>query len=165
MKRLFIGIGSNLGDRAANITDAVRRVADLPGVAVRAASSVYETEPVGGPPQGRYLNCAVEALSETPPHELLCRLKVIEKDMGRRKSVRHGPRLIDLDILLYGDLVMVEQDLTVPHAELPRRAFALIPLLEIDADLVHPALHRPLKQLLADLGEQSAVKPYSKPPL
>lgn len=164
MKRLFIGIGSNLGDRGVNIVDAAHRVAALKGVAVHTASSIYETEPVGGPPQGWYLNYVIEALSDIPPRELLREFKGIEKEMGRGKSVRNGPRVIDIDILLYGDLVIEEKDLTVPHEELHRRAFALIPLLEIDGDLVHPTLHKPLKQLLAELGAQPAVKLYTEPP-
>jgi 2-amino-4-hydroxy-6-hydroxymethyldihydropteridine diphosphokinase len=164
MKRLFIGIGSNLGDRGVNIVDAAHRLAALKGVAVHTASSIYETEPVGGPPQGWYLNCVIEALSDIPPRELLRKLKGIEKKMGRGKSVRHGPRVIDLDILLYGDLVIEEKDLTIPHARLHKRPFVLTPLLEIDRDLVHPSLHKPIKELLADLGTGPAVIPFAPPP-
>ena len=164
MDRLFIGIGSNVGDRRANIIGAVRRIAALPHLTVQSSSSIYETEPVGGPPQGRYLNCVLEAISKTAPRSLLGELKGIEKEMGRRKSVRHGPRVIDLDILLYGDLVIEEKDLTVPHADLHRRAFVLIPLLEIDGNLVHPALHQPLKRLVADCSKCPTVRPFAPPP-
>jgi len=164
MSRLFIGIGSNVGDRQANIIGAVRRIAVLPHLTVQSSSSIYETEPVGGPPQGRYLNCVLEALSKTAPRRLLGELKGIEKEMGRRKSVRHGPRVIDLDILLCGDIVLDEDVLKIPHAELHKRAFVLIPLLEIDENLVHPTLHQPLKQLLADCSTRPAVKPFAPPP-
>ena len=165
MNRLFIGIGSNVGDRHRELLDAIKRVATLPDTTVRSASSIYETEPVGGPPQEWYLNCVIEAESGLHPLDLLKALKGIERAMGRKESVRHGPRVVDLDILLYGDLFVEEKDLTIPHRELHKRAFVLIPLLEIDENLIHPCLHKPLKQLLADLGKTPAVKLYPTPPI
>jgi 2-amino-4-hydroxy-6-hydroxymethyldihydropteridine diphosphokinase len=132
--RAFIGLGSNLGDRRAHLQAAV---AALPDVA--AVSPVYETAPVGGPGQGRYLNCVVELATDRSPHELLAVALAIETAAGRVRAERWGPRPIDVDILLMGELELDAPDLVVPHPRLWDRAFVLVPLHDLAPDLVAPA--------------------------
>jgi 2-amino-4-hydroxy-6-hydroxymethyldihydropteridine diphosphokinase len=135
--RAFVGLGSNLGDRLENLALAVEGL-KARGVAVLAASSVYETDPVG-PPQPDYLNAAVAVGSDLPASELVAVLKQVEADIGREQTERWGPRIIDLDLLLYGDQTVAEPGVTVPHPELTNRAFALVPVLEIDDDVELPS--------------------------
>lgn len=135
--RVFIGLGSNLGDRLANLERAVEALQSR-GIEVRRVSSVYETDPVG-PPQPDFLNAVCEIWTELAPRDLLAELKAIEEEVGRRRKERWGPREIDLDLLLYGDLQVDEPGLTVPHRELTRRDFVLVPLLELDPNLELPS--------------------------
>jgi 2-amino-4-hydroxy-6-hydroxymethyldihydropteridine diphosphokinase len=135
--RAFVGLGSNLGDRLGNLASAVRGL-KARGIDVVAASSVYETDPVG-PPQPDYLNAAVAVSSDLPATELVAVLKQVEADIGREQTERWGPRIIDLDLLLYGDQTVGEPGVTVPHPELTNRAFALVPVLEIDDDVELPS--------------------------
>lgn len=133
----YIGLGSNLGDRLDNLRRAVAAL-NQAGVMVRKVSSVYETDPVG-PPQPDFLNAVCEIETELSPRELLARLKAIESEMGREPGERWGPRNIDLDLLLYGDEVIDEPDLNVPHPEMINRRFVIAPLLEIAPDLILPS--------------------------
>lgn len=137
MSRAFIGLGSNVGDRLANLAEAVSALQERK-IRVAAVSSVYETEPVG-PPQDDFLNAAVEVETVFSPRDLVAELKSIEREAGRRSGPRWGPRVIDLDLLLYGNETFAEPDLSVPHAELTNRAFVLVPVLEIDPDLELPS--------------------------
>lgn len=136
--RAFIGLGSNLGDRWAELSAAVAalgRYGDVAGV-----SRVYETEPVGGPPgQGRYLNCVVELATEATPRALLERCRALESAAARVRTVRHGPRTLDADVLLVGDAVVDEADLTVPHPRMWERRFVLAPLADLAPEVVGPA--------------------------
>jgi 2-amino-4-hydroxy-6-hydroxymethyldihydropteridine diphosphokinase len=159
--RAYVGLGSNLGLREVNIGQAIRRMGLLSQTLVRRQSAVMETKPVGGPPgQGDYLNAVVELSTELRPVELLQGLLAIEGAMGRNRGceVRHGPRVIDLDILLFDQVVCELPGLRLPHPRLAERLFVLVPLAELVPDLQHPVLKCPIRQLL----EQAAAAP---PPL
>jgi len=147
-----IALGSNLGDREGNLREAVRRMGALGRVA--AVSGFYDTEPVGYLDQPRFLNAAVLLETELLPVELLRRLLGIEQEMGRDRANAppKGPRVIDLDLLLYGELVMQSAELTVPHPAMHERAFVLAPLAEIAVGMLHPVLHRSIGELLALLS-------------
>lgn len=135
--RAYVGLGSNLGDRLDNLKRAVELLLEK-GLAVMEASSVYETDPVG-PPQPDYLNAAVAIDCDLLPAELVAVLKRVEAEIGREQSERWGPRVIDLDLLLYGEETVAEPGVTVPHSELTNRAFAMVPILEIDDDVELPS--------------------------
>ena len=152
MARVFIGIGSNEGERLSNLSRAAQALAQLPTTRLVQMAPIYETAPVGGPPQGDYLNTVVELDTPIAPRELLAYLKALETQFGRRPSdVRWGPRIIDLDILLHGETVMSEADLTIPHPLLHRRRFVLEPLADIASELIHPVLKKSIRQLLDEL--------------
>ncbi|MBP6943480.1 MAG: 2-amino-4-hydroxy-6-hydroxymethyldihydropteridine diphosphokinase [Candidatus Omnitrophica bacterium] len=139
----FIALGSNLGDRRANIMKAIELLKSAGKVEIMKVSSLHETEPEGGPPQGKFLDGAAEIRTELSPHELLAHLKQVEQETGRRPSgVRWGPREIDLDILLYGDLTVNDPDLTIPHPLLHLRAFMAGPLAEIAPGAFHPVIRK-----------------------
>ena len=153
MKRIYLGLGTNLGDRAANLAEALRRLPDA-GVLVRSVSSVYETEPRDLAEQPWFLNQVVEGETGAFPIQLLRRLQAIEREMGRRKSVPKGPRLIDLDLLLYGTKVIRTPVLEVPHPRLAERRCVLEPLAEIAPGLEHPVLRKPVRELLRGVAGQ-----------
>jgi len=129
---IFIGLGSNLGDRAAHIRDALRELAEAGDIQVVACSRSHETDPVGGPPgQPRYLNAAAELVTDLAPRDLLARLLEIERRHGRQRSVPNAPRTLDLDLLLYRDRQIDEPGLHVPHPRMWDRPFVMEPLAEI----------------------------------
>jgi len=138
MTNAFVGIGSNLGDREATLRRAVELLAAEEGIEVVAVSELRETEPVGPVEQGPFVNGAVRLATELPPHELLERLLAIEQRLGRIRKKRFGPRTIDLDLLVYGEQVIDEPGLTIPHPRLHERRFALDPLAELAPDLAIP---------------------------
>lgn len=144
----YVGIGSNLGDREGNIEAALRELARVPGVRLRRRSPLYETDPVGGPPQGRFLNGVAEVELQIPPGELLSVLLRIEEMLGRERTVRWGPRAVDLDLLIFGDEVREEADLVIPHPRLAEREFVLRPLADLDRDLPVPPGGRTVGSLL-----------------
>jgi 2-amino-4-hydroxy-6-hydroxymethyldihydropteridine diphosphokinase len=147
---VFIGIGSNEGDREANCMKAIEHLKQK-GIAARKASSMYETEPWGLKEQPKFINMAVEAETGLSPEELLKALKEVEKEMGRKETVRWGPRIIDLDILLYDDAVINMEHLHIPHPLLHKRDFVLLPLSEIAPDKIHPVLKKNIRQLKEEL--------------
>jgi len=158
--QVFIGIGSNQGDRAANISQAVASLGAVDGVRVVQTATVIETEAVGGPPQGPYLNTVVELDTVLAPRELLSALKAIEQQLGRNpESERWGPRPIDLDLLLYSDWVFHTVELTVPHPRLHERMFVLEPLAQLAPDAVHPLLRQSIATLRARLVPAASVSP------
>ena len=131
----FIGIGSNLGVREDNIRRAIDYLSKYKGIKIDKVSRIIETEPQGGPPQGKYLNGVIKVNTDLSPRELLRALQSIENMMGRVRTVRFGPRIIDLDILLYGDKTVDEPELKIPHPEMFKRKFVIEPLLEIEPKL------------------------------
>jgi len=156
--KAFIGLGSNLGDREAMIRIALDDLARLPGTKVMHASSLYDTEPVGDEEQPHFLNAVAEIETELSARQLLWNLLLIEKRLGRVRTHRYGPRTIDLDLLTYGQLIIDEPDLQVPHPEMGKRSFVLVPLLEIDPLATHPATGEPLAALL----EKIATRPPTR---
>ena len=156
MTRAYVGLGANLGDREATM----RRAIELLGDEVVAVSTFRETDPVGYEDQPAFLN-AVACLETTlSPRSLLEALLGIEAELGRSRTFRNAPRTIDLDLLLYDDLVIGEPGLEVPHPRLHERAFVLVPLADVGPDLVHPRLQRTVAALLRDLGETAGVRPW-----
>jgi 2-amino-4-hydroxy-6-hydroxymethyldihydropteridine diphosphokinase len=134
--RAYLALGSNLGDRAGNLQGAVDGLARAPGTRVVAVSRVYETEPVGGPDQGAYLNAVVEVATDLDPHALLAVGQQLERAAQRVRTERWGPRTLDVDVLLYDETEIDTEDLVVPHPRMWERAFVLVPLRDIAPDLV-----------------------------
>ncbi len=157
MTRGYLGLGSNIGDRRAHLQAAVTGLS-AEGVRVLASSSVYVTEPVGLVlEQPEFLNACVEIETAHPPERLLDACKSVERAVGRTAGVRHGPRVIDVDLLLLGAIELRGDRLTLPHPEVSSRRFVLVPLLELDPDLTLPH-GAPLARSLAALGEGQAVR-------
>lgn len=158
MKTAYIGIGSNLGDKENNLREAASRLSQIDGTALRRASSLYYTEPVGGAPQPWYFNAVQEVETSLGPEELLNELLRIEVEMGRiRSGLCDAPRIIDLDILIFGGCVIDTDSLTVPHPHLPVRRFVLEPLVEISEELVCPRTGITMAELLQNLDDTHKV--------
>jgi 2-amino-4-hydroxy-6-hydroxymethyldihydropteridine diphosphokinase len=157
MNGIYLSLGSNIGARAGNIA---RALAELPehGVRVVGRSSLYETEPVEFLAQGWFLNCVVEVETDLAPVELMRALLDIERAMGRERVAPKGPRIIDVDILLYGSRVVREADLEIPHPRMAERRFVLVPFAEIAPGGVHPVLKKTVAELLAETADRSEVR-------
>jgi 2-amino-4-hydroxy-6-hydroxymethyldihydropteridine diphosphokinase len=152
----FVGLGSNLGDRAAQIDGAIAALGRAAGVIVRRVSSLYETEPLGGPPcQGMFLNAVAQLETELEPIELLRVLQRIEAQFGRERTVRWGERTLDLDLLLFEDRIIETPELSVPHPRMRGRRFVLEPLVEVAPAAVDPETGRAFAATLAELKERS----------
>jgi 2-amino-4-hydroxy-6-hydroxymethyldihydropteridine diphosphokinase len=153
----YIALGSNLGDRERLLRDALARLGATPGVRVRRVSSFLETPAVGGPPDSPpFLNAAAAVETTRGPRELLDRMLEIERDLGRERREKWGPRTIDMDLLLYGDRVTDEPGLIVPHPLLHERRFVLEPLAEVGAEAVHPLKKKTVGELLAELPRRES---------
>ena len=144
---VYLALGSNLGDRLANLKEAIAAL--TPQMNVKAKSQVYETPPWGYEDQPKFLNQVVRAKTYLEPEQLLKHLKRLEVALGRKESFPNGPRLIDIDILFYDDLVLKTPALVIPHPRLHERAFVLMPLMDIDPDLVHPVSKKSVREMMA----------------
>lgn len=153
MHIVYISIGSNLGDREKNCAEAVRLL-HLNNVHVKKQSRMYETEPWGMKDQPKFINMAIEAETDKKPEELLGVLKEIEKKIGRAETTKWGPRVIDLDILFYDDIILKTDNLEIPHPLLHEREFVLKPLCEIAPDKKHPVTGKTVKEMLNQLFAQ-----------
>ncbi len=159
-KLVYLSLGSNVGDRAANLNAAIERLRTLGEVV--AVSSFYETEPVEFAGQPWFLNCAVKLNTEKMPKQLLNAVLEIEKEMGRKRLKKKGPRTIDIDILLFGNSIIDTKGLTVPHPAMHERRFVLEPLAEIAPEVRHPVFKRTAWELRDTLPPGQAVKRLSK---
>jgi len=157
MKIAYLGLGSNLGDRNANLADAINRLA-CDTVRILRTSSIWETAPRDVLDQPWFLNQVVEVESDLLPRQLFQRIQRIEREMGRQRRMPKGPRLIDIDILLYGNAVVKSDDLEIPHPRMTERRFVLAPLAELAPDLRHPVSKHTVRELLAEVAGQSAQK-------
>jgi 2-amino-4-hydroxy-6-hydroxymethyldihydropteridine diphosphokinase len=164
LHKVYLSLGSNLGDRALHIKKALKRLEEE-GVHITLRSSMYETEPVEFRKQGWFLNCAVEAETELTPKQLLRVIRNIEKDLGRKRMVRSGPRTLDIDILIYDDVLIRGEELEIPHPRMAQRGFVLRPMAEIAPTLRHPELHLTMAQLLAATSDRSQVLPWPRAPI
>ncbi len=161
--RVFIGIGSNVGDSEGNCIRSITEMIKDGRLRFQGVSSLYRTSPVSTIPQDDFVNCAIFVSWAGSPLSLLEFLMGIENRMGRlRDGKKDSPRVIDLDILLFGNLVLQEHSLTIPHAELHKRRFAMVPCLEIDPQIIHPGLRRPLSTFLGKIDDQQSVERIRK---
>ena len=158
-KSVYLSLGSNLGDRAANLGEALTALA-FAGVRVTRRSSLYRTQPVDFEVQSWFLNCVVEAETVLMPRQLLHVTQRIERELGPRKLVRRGPRAVDIDILFYGATRMRTRELELPHPRVGERRFVLVPLSEIAPAFRHPTLQKTIAELLADAPDRSRVSKY-----
>jgi 2-amino-4-hydroxy-6-hydroxymethyldihydropteridine diphosphokinase len=156
--RVHIGIGSNLGDRRANTAEAIEKVSTLPGTRIVRASSLYESEPLGNA-KTWFVNSVIEVETDLGPEVLLKKLKAIEEAMGRKrvKGKRWGSRIIDLDILLFDQDVIDRRTLKIPHPEMHKRRFVLLPLAELAPQVVHPQLGQTVSTMLATVKDDKRV--------
>jgi 2-amino-4-hydroxy-6-hydroxymethyldihydropteridine diphosphokinase len=153
----IIGIGTNLGDRLANIRNAIDNLKEDSNIVSISVSRLYETKPIGYLEQPEFINGVIKVETRYSLHELFLFLKNVEKKMGRVKTVKYGPRLIDLDILFYGDAIYIDIDITVPHPQLHKRAFVLFPLSELCGDFMHPLYLKSIQSLKESLKENAGV--------
>lgn len=151
MTKVYAGLGSNLGNRRENIIRAIGRIDAHAEICVKERSGFYDTAPVGGPPQPDYVNCVIGLETEIEPQTLLKEFKKIEIELGRKPGVRWGPRVVDIDILLYGDRIVNEHNLRIPHERMQERVFVLEPLCEISPDIRHPVSGMSISELLEKL--------------
>ncbi len=152
--KVYLGVGSNLGNRANFLLKAKSILSKFPQTRFIRSSSVIETDPVGGPPQGKYLNAVWELQTSLSPREFKDKLREIEDQLGRKHSeVANAPREIDLDILFFGNKIVDEEQLKIPHPRLQERLFVLEPLAEIAPDLKHPVLKKTTKELLLEASK------------
>jgi 2-amino-4-hydroxy-6-hydroxymethyldihydropteridine diphosphokinase len=157
LKLAYLALGSNLGDRRANLASAVERL-HAPDLRVVRASSIYETEPRDVPDQPWFLNQVIETETDLFPRQLLARIQKIEREMGRKRIVSKGPRVIDLDILLFGEATVHAPDLEIPHPRMMERRFVLEPLAELAPELRHPQTRATVREMLSRVHDQAVRK-------
>lgn len=161
-ENVFLGLGTNLGDRLKNINDALEKIKKRKEIKFICSSSIYETEPWGIKQQNYFLNLVIKLETDFYPQELFEFAKKCEKEIGRKKRVKWQEREIDIDILFYGDLIINDTELTIPHKEIVNRKFVLIPLNEIAGDFIHPVLKKKIKLLLQNTKDTSDVKIFNE---
>ena len=154
----YIGIGSNLGTPGKNCIEAIEKISSTKDIKIISRSSFYQTEPIGEVQQDWFVNSAIKIKTNLSPTHLLSALLNIESAMGRTREEKWGPRLIDLDLLFYGNLILGKKSLTLPHPEIQKRKFVLIPMSEIAESLVHPTLKKTIKTLLQESSDGTVVK-------
>ena len=148
MPRVFLGLGSNIGDKEDHINKALTFISEL--YTLKKKSHLYLTEPIGNITQDWFLNCVVEIQTDVDPKKLLSTIKSIERKLGRTKTVKNGPRTIDIDILFYGDHILKTKTLVIPHPSIQERLFVLQPMMDIDPGVIHPVFKRSIHQLYHD---------------
>ncbi len=159
----YVGLGSNIGEKVRECEKAITEILKGDRHRLLAKSSLYRTEPVGYASQDWFVNGAIKIETSFQPHGLLRFLKDVETRLGRTEMFRWGPRLIDLDILFFGQEEIQSEELQIPHPLLHRRKFVLVPLVEIDRTLIHPVLKKTVRQLLEDLKEDQVVEKFLDP--
>lgn len=164
MEVVYVGLGTNVGDRLSNLIMARNRIDLIPGVRMQKVSSVYETEPVGTSDGNRFLNAACSIVTSLSSRELLHSLEAVESAMGRLEKGSMKSRIIDLDLLMYGSHTIQEEGLMVPHPRMHLRRFVLVPLCEIAPAALHPVLGRTICNILLELRDEKGVRFYSKFP-
>jgi len=155
---VYIGIGSNEGDRLTNIKQSISFISQLEGCEVEAASSLYETSPFGNLNQQNFYNTVIKISTSLNPKQLFYQLKEIEQKLGRVEHEKWGPRKIDLDILFYNDLIFSDEIITLPHKGIIYRDFVMIPLIEVEPDLVHPVFNKKVCDFINDLKIKNIIK-------
>jgi len=159
MNTIYLSLGANIGHRERNIGLAIQALASR-GMRVTRRSSLYETEPVDMKSKDWFLNCVVETETALAPEELMRVLLELERALGRERRVLHGPRIIDIDILLFGSSVVRTPDLEIPHPRMAERRFVLVPFAEIAPDVQHPVLKKTIAALLSETADRSEVRPW-----
>ncbi|MEJ2470054.1 MAG: 2-amino-4-hydroxy-6-hydroxymethyldihydropteridine diphosphokinase [Desulfuromonadales bacterium] len=160
MNTAYLGLGSNLGNRLAFLRSGRDTLTDGSDIVLLQAAGIYETEAIGGPPDNpKFLNTVLAIETALEPRQLLARCLAVEDEFGRSRPVRWAPRTLDIDILLYADRVVCEEDLVIPHPRLQERAFVLAPLQEIAAAFRHPVLEQTIRELAAGSEDVTALQP------
>ncbi len=159
--RVFLGLGSNIGKKRKNLLNAIELLKNHPKIYVKDTSKFYSSPPYGFEEQESFINCVVEILTDLTPDELIVELKNMERVLGRRPTFRWGPRVIDIDILFYENLIIEKKNLIIPHPDIQNRAFVLVPMAEIASEFIHPVFNKTIYQLMneLDLREILQLKP------
>ena len=160
--KVFLGLGSNVGDRLKFIEAAIERIGSLEGVELIKKASIYETEPWGVKDQGFFINTAVVIETSLMPDALHNEIKNIERTLGREGREKWKQREIDIDLLFYGDMVITSDNLKIPHNRIEDRRFVLVPLAELDPDFIHPVLNKSVSELLEETGDTLEVSKYTE---
>ncbi len=159
-EKVYIAIGSNLGNRLENIKKAIALLKKCQGIMITNQSSIYKTKPVGYKNQPEFLNCVLEILSNLSPQELLKILQNIESKLLRERNIKWGPRTIDLDILLYGNHIIKEKNIVIPHTQMHKRQFILFSLMEIAPEIIHPLMKKNISGLYETLPKKGKIIKY-----
>ncbi|HRV23175.1 MAG TPA: 2-amino-4-hydroxy-6-hydroxymethyldihydropteridine diphosphokinase [Syntrophorhabdaceae bacterium] len=157
IQKALISIGSNMGDRVNNCILSIKKIKENKRAVVLKQSSLYQTSPVSEIMQDDFINCAISIYWDSTPYELLRMLNSIEEGMGRKRGIPKGPRVIDLDIILFGDMVIDTGQLKVPHPDAHRRKFVIIPCIEIEPEAFHPVFNKKLKDFLCMIGDEQRI--------